>query len=148
MAKKKIELITLSIINFVNLRLEPLTYTISTILWILITDFYENSMRFSVNKIHQIIPMLQWNHIKLLEKLFDIEQYILRCKVFGFLFIKSLHFHMIDGDRACNLNNVNEPIPQFIFKGVKCRFKAISLEKGKIITFKGYSDPLVKRIQL
>lgn len=95
MAKKKIKLIALSVIDLVNLGLQPLAYTISTVLGIFVADFGENSITLIVDKIHQIIPMLQRNYIIFFEKFFNVEEDILGREALGFFLIESLTFHMI-----------------------------------------------------
>ncbi len=83
-----------------------------------------------------------------LEKFFDVEKYIFRGEVFGLFIIEPLHFEVIDGNRTCDLNNVNKPIAHLILEGLKGNLEVVPLQVGKVTTFEGNSNLLIQRVQL
>jgi hypothetical protein len=52
MAKEKVVLVALPVVNLMYLRLYPLTHTIATVLGILIADFGENIETLVIYKLH------------------------------------------------------------------------------------------------
>jgi hypothetical protein len=55
---------------------------------------------------------------------------------------------MVKCDGACNLNNVNEPITELIFKWLKRAFKAMPVQMIVVVTLKGDSYFLIDWVQL
>lgn len=119
MTKEKIELVAISVVDFMDLGFQALADPDLAILWVFIANLGEDAMTLSVDKIHQFKPMLERNGAMPLEEFLDIQQDVLGSEVFCLFLIKPMHLEMIESDGTGDLNNIDEPITQLFFKGLK-----------------------------